>query len=375
MRREASRPVFLVGTLPPPVHGMAVINQALQEHLAACGVPVRAFNLVPASNVISRTARFRIRKSFTVLRQLLRFLYGCMAARPRALYMGISGGPGRLFELPFVVAGRLLGLNLWLHHHTFSYLQRRAATAYALVRAAGSGATHVVLCDAMKQRLGDVYGVPPERCTVLSNAAFLGQPAGRPQLPRKRLSVLGFLGNVAMGKGIDTFLDVTDAVARAGLKVEARIAGPCVPPNLEGYLNERVAANPAVTYVGPRYGDEKGAFLRGVDVLLLPSRLPEAEPLVALEALSYGIPVLATGRGCIPEVIEHGGGRVLPDAADFVPAAVAQVIEWVKEPGRYNGASREALDRFTSLHARHAARLDGIVASLTSAGPPQGEVP
>jgi len=52
------------------------------------------------------------------------------------------------------------------------------------------------------------------------------------------------------------------------------------------------------------------------------------------EAMSRGIPVIAYGRGCIPEIIGADCGLVIDPADPFVPAALAKLESWLAEPAR-----------------------------------------
>jgi glycosyltransferase involved in cell wall biosynthesis len=68
------------------------------------------------------------------------------------------------------------------------------------------------------------------------------------------------------------------------------------------------------------------------DVLLLPSE-QESFGLVCLEAISCGVPVVATNVGGTKEVIQHGQTGFLHDPFD-VEAMVASVMELIDDPGR-----------------------------------------
>lgn len=61
-----------------------------------------------------------------------------------------------------------------------------------------------------------------------------------------------------------------------------------------------------------------------MDLLLLPS-LNEGLPRVALEAQAFGVHVIGSNRGGIPEAIEHNNSFDLND--DFVSAVTAKVCE------------------------------------------------
>src|SRR4029453_14301618 len=61
-----------------------------------------------------------------------------------------------------------------------------------------------------------------------------------------------------------------------------------------------------VECVGDVSDDRREALFAGARALVLPS-LDEGFGLTALEAMSAGVPVLASNRGSLPEVVESGG--------------------------------------------------------------------
>ena len=70
-------------------------------------------------------------------------------------------------------------------------------------------------------------------------------------------------------------------------------------------------------------------------MVVLPSvdlghNLHEGIPVALIEAMSYGIPVIGTRTGGIPELLEGGAGLIVPDKD---PAALADAIErYVRDP-------------------------------------------
>lgn len=95
---------------------------------------------------------------------------------------------------------------------------------------------------------------------------------------------------------------------------------------------------------------EMKAIYRRADVLLLPSYYGnEAQPLVVLEAMNAGVPVIATRHGGIPEIIEHGeeGFLVSPRQPEVLAAAVREALpleRWIR-------LSTSARRRFESTYA------------------------
>ena len=73
--------------------------------------------------------------------------------------------------------------------------------------------------------------------------------------------------------------------------------------------------------VGEINDAQKPAFLGGALALLMPIDWPEPFGLVMIEAMACGTPVVATGRGAVPEIIEDGvSGFIVADEAEAVAA-------------------------------------------------------
>ena len=73
--------------------------------------------------------------------------------------------------------------------------------------------------------------------------------------------------------------------------------------------------------------------LRVTRLCLLPSLIPENQPLVAIEAMLNGAPVLGSDRGGVPETV-GAGGLVLPLPGHLGPSSknlptAGEVSQWV----------------------------------------------
>jgi len=105
----------------------------------------------------------------------------------------------------------------------------------------------------------------------------------------------------------------------------------------------------AVTYLGRLPHPRILAELARTDVLVLPSRWPENEPVVLLEAIAAGVATLATAVGGIPDLVEAGrtGELVPPSAPGALAAAMAA---YIRDPARARAQGEANLarrDRFT----------------------------
>ncbi|MBL8307000.1 MAG: glycosyltransferase family 4 protein [Rubrivivax sp.] len=350
--------IQFVGPLPPPVHGFSVINRAMLERFQAAG-PVQVFDRAPRPGPLPLRAA-------AVLGRWLRFVVALLGSpRGSGVYLGLSGGRGQLEDALYLAAARLLGRPVCVHHHSFAYL-RAPAWHSRLALGLARHARHVALCPCMAEQLAAAYGIARARVAVLSNAAFLPEPAPRAPAAASAAGLhLGFLSNITTDKGIWAFFELGDALRERGVALRASVAGP-VAADIAGRFAETLAARPWCRHLGPVYGEAKQAFFADIDLLVFPTFYAnEAEPVTVLEALSAGVPVLANARGCLAEMVPPAAGAVLEGDARFVALAGECVTAWLAEgQAAWESRRRAAQATFAERRAQNVQRLEGLVGEL-----------
>lgn len=337
--------IVMIGAFPPPIHGMAVVNQTVLDRLRATGtrpvvIDVSALNL---------STRFAARLNRLIKTALSIFRLVCMTRLNGAnLYMSVSGGLGQLSEIVIVLVSKLKNMELFLHHHSFSYLSKFSAVTQMLINASGPSTLHITLSDGMAKQLKQTYDVL--NTLSLSNA-FSVLPADTPfKIVPKSLTTLGFISNISAQKGIFNFIELIAEFNSQGLPLNAKIAGPFESFQTQKMVAQRLTKMANVEYVGPTFGPQKENFFKDIDVMVFPTQYKnEADPLIVIEAMRYGVPVIAYGRGCISETIGLGGGKVIDPNDPFIPAAMKQIKQWIARPATFETAKLEAFNRFSKI--------------------------
>jgi glycosyltransferase involved in cell wall biosynthesis len=163
---------------------------------------------------------------------------------------------------------------------------------------------------------------------------------------------IGFLGRLDPTKGIELLLDSVRAMPPGGW--ELRVAGGG-SPTYEQTLREH-AHGTAVRLVG--FVDPH-AFLRDLDVLVVPSLYHEPLGMVVVEAFAHGVPVVGSRRGGIQELIDEGRTGLLFDPD--TPGALRAVLErLVAEPSLLDAMHAACVARArdfgpSSIVAEHVA--------------------
>lgn len=203
------------------------------------------------------------------------------------------------------------------------------------------------------------HGFPAERIEVLPLP--VEPPEGvawQPCAPGAPLR-LGFIGALTAPKGPLLLVNALARLPDAPLTLRLWGRGRPEDPYLER-LRDTAAADPRVTLGGPFDPGDRAAILSALDVLVVPSLAPESYSLVAREALSAGVPVLAAAVGALPEVVADGvnGWLVPPGDVAALAARLATLAPLDLAPfraaARATGAVQAALpDHLDALEARY----------------------
>jgi glycosyltransferase involved in cell wall biosynthesis len=192
-------------------------------------------------------------------------------------------------------------------------------------------------------------GVPRDRIHVVPNAytsttRLLDRAAARRALflPEDRF-VVGWVGRLSREKGPDVMIDAVARLATLPMSVSVLGAGP---------EREALGARAIERGVGGRitwHGvvRDAAAVFRAFDVLVLSSRT-EGCPIVLLEAMAAGVPIVATTVGGVPDVVTGVEASLVPPED---PASLADAIRDVARD------RQQATARARAAHARLVAEF------------------
>lgn len=156
-------------------------------------------------------------------------------------------------------------------------------------------------------------------------------PAGAPEwTPRSRPPADGhilFLGTLEPRKNIGWLLDAYGTLLSQRSNAPLLLLAGKSTPDAASWLDaiERQPLSGHVRYLGYVPDSDRRALYQGARALALPS-LEEGFGMTALEAMAVGVPVVASDRGSLPEVIGDAGLLVDPERTDALAAALDRVV-------------------------------------------------
>ena len=130
-----------------------------------------------------------------------------------------------------------------------------------------------------------------------------------------------FLGRMSTDKGAHRAIAVA---METGLPL--KLAGKRNEPREHDYFAEYVEPHlvGGIEYLGEVTHGEKVELLQNARATLFPIEWEEPFGLVMIESMACGTPVIATRRGAVPEVIEHGRSGIIVDDYRLMPLALEE---------------------------------------------------
>ncbi len=172
-----------------------------------------------------------------------------------------------------------------------------------------------------------------------------GIPLDEFTLRRDSDGYLVFFGRIHPEKGT---ADAIEVARRAGRPLV--IAG--IIPD-QNYFDREVAPHidgDRVRYLGPVGPDKRNEVLGGADALLHLIHFDEPFGLSMIEAMACGVPVIAIGRGSVPEIVVNGETGFVVSDVDTAVVAVERIGALDRAAVREHVEARFSVDRMTDAY-------------------------
>lgn len=168
----------------------------------------------------------------------------------------------------------------------------------------------------------------PEKITMVSNGVVTPGPLSDRSVPQSEW-IIGSVALFRPRKGIEILIQALAVLRQNNHAVHLRAVGPFETPTYENVIKTlavRLGVADMIDWVG--FVQDVDLELRKMDILVLPSLFGEGMPMVILEAMAAGVPVVASDVEGIPEVLEHGltGIVVKPGDADSLASALLDLM-------------------------------------------------
>lgn len=261
------------------------------------------------STTIDELGKTGLKKILKTLVHIIRFIQKLLVFRPDYIYMSpMLWGTGFLRDSIFMSIIRISRIKPIYHLHGMGISKGMESgnLLLHLYHFCYKRAIIVALSDGLFKTEILKFGFKYSRYFILSNAVgdinIMGNIKENYHDP---LNII-FMSNLQASKGIFDFLGLAELCYNEQIPAEFNIIGPYRNKQsqieIEDYLKKSKVEN--VKFHGPQYNEKKYELLKSADILVYPT-YNDAFPLVILEAMMFGLAVISTHQGAIPEIISN----------------------------------------------------------------------
>jgi glycosyltransferase involved in cell wall biosynthesis len=305
--------LLILGQLPPPYGGMEVMTEALVAGLRAEPRFVMThINTQASRSLAEKGGKHQLRKSLRGALQTARLLDRIIRFRPRVIYLPLTSSSsflGFLRDSLLIVPGMLCHKQIVVHLHNGVYAYTR--TAGVKRRLVSAVLKRVSLAIVLGERLRSVFDgmVPPSRIACIPNGVD-DRPFARARArltatpradPRKRIL---FMGLMHREKGFHDLIDTIPLVPDAEFVFAGEWPSSAEEQQVHRVVRER-GVQDRTGFVGVITGEAKYDLFLSADIFVLPSYF-EGQPVVVLEALAAGLPIVCTDCGALNSAVKNG---------------------------------------------------------------------
>ncbi len=321
-----SRVLFIV-QLPPPIHGVTVMNQYTIDNPGwRTKYDVKTLPL-HFGQTLDDIGKITPLKMFHLIGFIFRLCRILITFRPSLVYFTIVP-TGKIFyrDALFTMLIKIFCRRVVFHLHKRGIEEMAAGSRHKrwLLRKTFKNVACICLSRKLTADIRTVYEpepfVLPNGIEIVNNGLI-----ERHNTPPRIL----YLSNLVKSKGIEVFLQSLADLHKQGCRFQARVVGAPVDYSIEQTKAFCAGAGIAhlVDVTGPKFGRDKFNELERADIFVLPS-FTECVPLSILEAMQFGLPVVATSVGGIPDILQEGvnGLLVPPGSSKDLTARLKQLI-------------------------------------------------
>ncbi|MDM5272543.1 glycosyltransferase [Sulfurovum sp. zt1-1] len=343
--------------LSPPSHGAAKVgdfifeSEALKENFECRFIPIRS------SESIGDIGKINPKKFWLVAVLFFRIFWALIVFRPEKIYFTASIRSVAFYrDLIISLLWKMYRLfrrcEVYYHYHTkgIDTFVSVSPRNLQLTRFFLKGVNLILLSPLLEkdvrkvQTYQSVYFLPNGIEDPLGNEDFSVYISEK-YAQVEPMEVL-YLAHMMKDKGYDEVLEL--ARQTKGENIHYHFAGSWRSSDdevdFEAFVHEH-GLEESVTYHGFVSGGQKAALFKKAHLLVYPSK-NDAFPLTLLEALAYGVPVIATPEGSIPYILDEKCGILLQESTElYKTLQLAKTKLMNEESARY--CRKRFEDQFT----------------------------
>lgn len=304
--------------LPPPVHGQAKLSQWIYESELIDEVIQKELLQIRFAQDLSQLGKHSVKKVFQLIRLSFKLIRRILGFKPDFVFFTVSPRGGSFYrDLVFVSIIKLLRVKPIYHLHRVGMWERAQRHWWMKLLYRYTFNNSIILHGSKGLLKNEIepLGLKNVRLFAVENGIpDIAYPAESQKNGSQDLYIL-FLSNLAISKGVLILLNAfaQNAIKYPQIKLHlvGGSKGQASDQLIQDFIREHSLEDRVIVH-GPKYEQEKFKMLKRADIFIHPT-LDDTFPVVVLEAMQYGKPIISTNVGAIPEMIDNNeNGAIVP---------------------------------------------------------------
>lgn len=304
-----NKKILFIMHVPPPIHGAAIVGKYIKESKIINSTFKTHYVTLGTAARIDNNLFDKIRKIFKFFSVWFKAVYKSILITPDITYLTLtSNGIGFYKDFIIAISVRPFSKKMIYHFHNKGVKDNSSQTFNDLLYKVVFRNSEVILLsdklyyDIEKYVNKDKVHICPNGIPEQINQNLILKN-------ENRIPNILFLSNLIESKGLFTLLDALAKIQVKGLDFKCFIVGgegDITKSKLLRKIDKFNLSN-KVHYLGKKYDNEKNEIFIKSDIFVFPSFYHnECFPLVLLEAMQFGLPIISTYEGGIMDIVENG---------------------------------------------------------------------
>lgn len=337
----------LILSVPPPFGGGEIRAKQLSNYFSEHPEFVIIENSNKSKNK-SNQGKVLLSNFFINIRYIIRNVLTIIKVRPTSVYLSIPKSFIPLLKvLPVLITTKLFGGKVIgeLAGRNFYFLETQGVSYWLGLRILKAFNSIRVLGESVNETLKS-NGLTSN--VVIDNGVdILNQKHNTVKSINDTSVTIGFVGALHKKKGIYILVEIAKLLKVSNVNFTLEIAGEWENAednvNVQKYIEQNNLSE-KVKFLGLIHNKEKWEFYKKIDIFVLPS-YNEGQPLVLIEAMGFGIPVVCSGVGAIPDTVTSGYNGFIIEGFS-AKKYVSKIKQLLKDKALYEEISSNSLNTF-----------------------------
>lgn len=323
--------------LPFPVHGSSMVGQYIKESKIINSSFNTAFINLSTSRTVDEIGKNPIPKLSRYIQIIIKVIIKLISFNPEIVYISINAkGLGFFKDFPIAWIAKFFGKKLVLHYHNKGVNSKQNLFYYDILYRYLFKNTKVIL---LSKRLYDDIKKYVDKKNIYYCPNGIPYPDFESKIlnnSNEKIPRILFLSNLLESKGVYILLKALKILNDKGIEFQCNFVGG------EGdisaaELNLKISLfnlKHCVSYLGRKYDEDKYEIFVSSDIFVFPTHYHnECFPLVILEAMMFGLPIITTSEGGISDMVQDGETGFIVQKQD--PEKLAEkILILINNPGK-----------------------------------------